>query len=504
MRAQTKTLERKAYMKLSHLICNADVKESNISFDTEICAITSDSRKVTQGSLFVCIKGEKSDGHDYIASALEKGAVCVAVTRKPDDNVPYILVENSRQALALMLNVFHGEPWKAFKKVIGITGTNGKTTTSVMLKNIFTKAGYKVGLIGTMKYLAGDEDISEECSNNLLTTPDADVFFELLVKMRSKGVDCLIMEVSSHSLALHKIDGMHFNVGIFTNLTQDHMDLHGNFENYLAAKARLFEMCDTALLNFDDKAYDELAKNITCEKMTYSLCNPETDFSTVNLKLKGAEGIQYELLARELVFRVKVKIPGIFTVYNSLAAAACAIKCGVSVDDIMSSLSEMSPVAGRIDRVDIPSDFHVIIDFAHTPDALVNVIGAIKGFCEGRIITLFGCGGDRDHTKRPQMGKIAMQMSDYVIITSDNSRTEDKGQIIKDILSGIEGFNTPYTVIENRKEAIKFSMDMAKAGDVILLAGKGHEEYEIDATGKHHFSEREIVTEYFAQMGKKL
>ncbi len=487
-------------MELNKVLQGIDVKKINADLSADITGVTQNSKKIQKGCIFVALKGARFDGNEFIPSALEMGAACIVTDTEPSKDIPYILVESPRKALSLLLSNFYDRPQDSFKFSVGITGTNGKTSTTMMLKNIFEAAGYKVGLIGTMKYLIGNEEYNSESEGNLLTTPDSENFWSLLALMRDKGADVLIMEVSSHALALDKIYGMHFSCGVFTNLTRDHLDFHKSFDNYLEAKAKLFSMCDVGILNSDDEACDKIKQLAKCPVKTYSIDSIESDFTAKNTKLKGAIGIEYELLTQGLIFRVRVDIPGKFTVYNSLAAASAALTVGLGCDTIIRGFKSTYRIEGRIDRVDIDAPYSVIIDFAHTPDAMENVINTVKGFVEGRIITLFGCGGDRDKTKRPIMGKLATDMSDFVIVTSDNSRSEKAEDIIKDILAGIDKDN--YSVEKDRRKAIHQAMDMAQSGDVVLCLGKGHEEYEIDQFGKHHFSEREIVKEYYSEVKK--
>ncbi len=482
-------------MKLERLLNGIGVKSVQADLSLDITDITSDSRSSAPGSLFVALKGERSDGNAYIGAALSKGAVCVVTQSEPENGVPYILVENARSALSQMLCNFYGRPQESFEHIIGITGTNGKTSTSIMLKNIFESAGCKVGLIGTVKYLIGDEEFNSESDGNHLTTPDSENLWRLLSLMRDKGVRVLIMEVSSHALALNKVDGIEFDCAVFTNLTRDHLDFHGDFDSYFEAKSRLFAMSKIGIVNLDDEAGARLGELALCDIKTYSIDSIEGDFTAKNIKLKGALGIEYELLTRGTIFRIRVDIPGKFTVYNSLAAASAALSLGLGTDEIVRGFERTYRIDGRIDRVDIDAPYSVIIDFAHTPDAMENVLETVKGFAKGRIITLFGCGGDRDKTKRPIMGRLATELSDFAIVTADNCRTEKRESIFADIVAGIEKDN--YMLVPDRREAIHRAMDMAEENDIILCLGKGHEEYEIDEHGKHAFSEREIVTEYW-------
>lgn len=484
-------------MELKKVLQGIETKKIKADLSVDVKGVTQNSKKIGEGFVFVALKGARFDGNEFIPTALEMGAVCIVTDREPEGEVPYILVDSPRQTLSLLLSNFYSRPQDSFVLSVGVTGTNGKTSTTMMLKNIFEAAGHKVGLIGTMKYLVGDEEFNSESEGNLLTTPDSENFWQLLAIMRDKGADVLIMEVSSHALALDKIYGMHFSCGVFTNLTRDHLDFHHDFDNYLEAKAKLFSMCDVGILNLDDPASEKIKALAKCDIRTYSIDSIESDYTAKNTKLKGALGVEYELLTSGLIFRVRVDIPGRFTVYNSLAATSAALALGLDQNAVLKGFATTHRIEGRVDRVNIDAPYSVIIDFAHTPDAMENVINTVKGFAEGRIITLFGCGGDRDKTKRPIMGKLATEMSDFVVISSDNSRTEDRDAILKDIVAGIEKDN--YVTIPDRAEAIRYAMDMAEAGDVVLLLGKGHEEYEIDRFGKHRFSEHEIVTEYYKE-----
>ncbi|MBE6591127.1 MAG: UDP-N-acetylmuramoyl-L-alanyl-D-glutamate--2,6-diaminopimelate ligase [Ruminococcaceae bacterium] len=485
-------------MTLEQLLKGVRIQKTNIDLGIEVSVICSDTRKVTPNCVFVCIKGQKYDSHRAAQSVVAKGAAVLICEKQPEEDLPYVLVDNTRAANTLMQANLVGNPQREFSFVIGITGTNGKTSTSCMIKAIFDKAGFKTGLLGTMKYLIGDEEYSLGEGENLLTTPDPELLFPLLRKMREGGVEVLIMEASSHALKLEKLAAMHFDIAIFTNLTQDHLDFHKDMDEYLECKKKLFALSDKLLVNLDDPSYERIVAGCPCEHKTFSgKGNNSAQYNAKNVRMKGARGVEYELLSLDGIFRIKLGIPGEFSVSNSLAASACAMEAGISAICISGALAEMDNVKGRIDRVDIDAPYSVFIDFAHTPDALENVIKTVRGFCDKRIITLFGCGGDRDRTKRPLMAEVASRLSDYVVVTSDNSRSEEKADIIKDILEGITKPCNEYAVIEDRSEAIRYAMDIAGEGDVIILAGKGHEEYEIDKNGKHPYSEREVVKEHF-------
>ncbi len=486
-------------MLLEKVFSEIDIIKSNIDFSLDATGITENSRRVKDGFVFCALKGERVDGNKYIPSALEMGAACIVTDTEPDSDIPYVLVDDARSTFSLILANFYSHPEKSFKICVGVTGTNGKTSTTVMLKSIYEAAGYKVGLIGTMKYLIGDEEYNSESDGNLLTTPDPENFWALLDIMRKKSVDVLVMECSSHALAMDKLGDLEFSCGVFTNLTRDHLNFHGDLDSYRDAKSKLFKKSKIALINDDDPVSEYMKESAIGEVKTYSINNINSDFNAKNVRFNGAAGVDYVFLAKELIFRVFVGIPGEFTVYNSLAAASCAILTGVAPEVVVEGLKNVERVDGRVDRVDIDADFSVIIDFAHTPDAMENVLKTVRAFAKKRIITVFGCGGDRDRTKRPIMGQIACEKSDVVIVSSDNSRTEDPEKIIDEIMEGI-GKREKAERIADRTEAIRRAMDIAEKDDIVLLLGKGHEEYEIDASGKHPYSERKEVIKYFEQM----
>ncbi len=486
-------------MKLCDLLSGMDVLELHASEELEIGSVLSDSRKVTCGAAFVALQGLTVDGRQWIPSAFEKGAVVAICQKAPETDVPYVLVPDTRKALPLLLSNFYSHPENSFRRIIGITGTNGKTTTSYMLKAIFDLAGHKTGLIGTTKYLVGDEEYPVDSSAAFLTTPDPELLFSLLDAMRSAGVDTVIMEASSHALALNKLEGIPFDIGVFTNLTQDHIDFHKTMEEYQNAKKKLFQVAKIGFFNQDDPSFSSMSDGIRSEVKTYSAHSEKADYFAQEIISHTDKGIAYLMKCPVGLEEMEVSIPGSFTVYNSLAAISVAMECGISPSLIRQALSNMVGVPGRIERIPTDTSYSVFIDFAHTPDALENILNTLRGFTKGKLVTLFGCGGDRDRTKRPIMGRIACEKSDYVIVTSDNSRSERKEDIVEDILQGMRDQNTQYTVIPDRKEAIRYALDRAGEGDVILLAGKGHEEYEIDQTGKHPFSEKNIVLEYMRE-----
>ena len=475
-------------MKLSQILKGINVK--NEYADLEVLNVTSDSRLVDKGFLFVCIKGASFDGHSVAEKMLEKGAVAVVCERDLGlEN--QIIVDNSRAVYSPICANFFGNPANSLK-LIGLTGTNGKTTTTFIIKQILENMGKKVGLIGTVQNMVGSEIYPAH-----YTTPDPYELQSLFRKMVDAGCEYCVMEVSSQALAQGRVAGIHFALAAFTNLTQDHLDYHKTWENYFASKRMLFENCDIALTNIDDKNGLKIVEGLPCEVRTYSVDNNTSDFTARNVCF-SADGVKYELVT-DRIGRVSCPIPGRFSVYNSLCAVSCAIALGFDFEDALRAVAKSNGVKGRIEVVPTPSDFTVIIDYAHSPDGLENIITSLREIAKGRVVTLFGCGGDRDKTKRPLMGEIAARLSDFCVVTSDNPRSENPGEIINDILEGMKDTKTPYKVIESRKDAIFWALENAKENDIILLAGKGHETYQILNDGTIHFDEREVVNEFFGR-----
>ncbi len=473
-------------MTLSQLLSDVDIISVQGNIDVKISGIAFDSRDVKPGDVFVCIKGYKSDGHDYAENALEKGAVAIIAEKEMSETAATtVVVENTRYALSSVAAEFYDHPFKKFK-LIGVTGTNGKTTTTYLVKSILENCGHRVGLIGTNQNMIGSEVIPSHH-----TTPDSLELMQLFDRMAKEGVTSVVMEVSSHSLALDRVASCHFNIGAFTNVTQDHLDFHETMENYIDAKSILFKKCGVGVFNIDDDAYEKLSLGCGCDALTYS-AKTKADLWAQNIEYR-ATGVEFDLNYKDESERVSLAIPGGFSVYNALTAAGCCLAAGLSLKEIADGLKTAKGVKGRIEVVQTNTDYTVIIDYAHTPDGLLNILNAIKGFAKGRIVTLFGCGGDRDKTKRPQMGKIAGQLSDFCVVTSDNPRSEEPGAIIEDILVGMRETDCRYAVVENRFEAIEFALDNAKPDDIILLAGKGHEPYQILKDRTIVFDEREIV-----------
>ncbi|MBP3435290.1 MAG: UDP-N-acetylmuramoyl-L-alanyl-D-glutamate--2,6-diaminopimelate ligase [Clostridia bacterium] len=480
-------------MKLGHLL-----ESTGIVCDLaerEITALCRDSRKVTPGCAFVCIKGTGVDSHAFAAQALDQGAAVVVVER--DLGLPnQVLVENSRTVWAQMSAAWFGHPSRRLH-LIGVTGTNGKTSTTYLLKAILEQAGHTVGLIGTIRNLIGDREIAAGH-----TTPDSYDLQQMFAQMADAGCDYAVMEISSHALDQGRVEGCTFNAGIFTNLTQDHLDYHGTMENYAAAKRRLFSLCRTAVFNKDDTWYTAMSEGVTCPVVTFSECDDSADYVARNIRQRP-DGVDFELVSLGAIGRVRLATPGRFSVYNALGAAACAHALGIPFEDVIQALGRAGIVKGRAEVVPTGRDFTVVIDYAHTPDGLVNICSTLNACKVGRLVTVFGCGGDRDRTKRPKMGVAAAELSDFMVITSDNPRSEEPEAIIEDILTGLTDTATPYTVIPNRVEAITWAIANAQSGDTVLLAGKGHETYQILKDGTIHLDEREIVAQALASLSNE-
>jgi len=477
-------------MKLQELLAGIPILDATVDLETEITGVSYDSRRTKPGDLFVAMTGFATDGHQYIGKALENGAAAVLCQQTPETDCPYIQTEDSRRALAVVgANWFH-HPASGMT-MIAVTGTNGKTTTTYLLKAILEQTlGAKVGLIGTNQNMIGQEVIPTE-----RTTPESFEVQHLFRQMADAGCTHVVMEVSSHALALDRVYGVRYQVGIFTNLTQDHLDFHKTMEAYCDAKAILFRNCGTGVVNADDPWTPRLLRNASCKVLTYAEHAP-ADLRAENVGL-GADHIAFDAVTETERVPIRVNIPGGFMVYNTLDVLGAALALGIPLKDSARVLAAVPHVKGRVEVVPTPGrDYTVLIDYAHSPDGLKNVLSSVQGFAKGRTIALFGCGGDRDRTKRPKMGKTAAEHADFLVITTDNPRTEKPGAIIEDILPGLEGSVTPYTVIEDRVEAIHWAMDHAEAGDVIVLCGKGHETYQEINHVKHHMDEREIVADY--------
>lgn len=485
-------------MNLYTLCREAEIAVPQDVSDVEINGICTDSRTVKNGDMFICIRGMTVDGHAYMEEAIARGAsVIVAEDLRPlPKDTPILCVEDTRHAAAMLYDAWYGHPSHKLK-LIAVTGTNGKTSVTYMLLRIFEAAMCRCGVIGTVHSYSAGRMLDIRSDNPLanMTTPDPEELYRILSVMARDGVEYVFMEATSHAIALRKLDALTFDAAIFTNLTPEHLDFHENMENYFSTKARLFSMCKRAIINVDDAYGKRLAEEIDCPALTCSAREETADFLAEQIRDLGADGNEYDLVSRNLRVTLRTPIPGRFTVMNTLEAAACASSFGVAPSAIMAALGSLSGVDGRMERIKLGAlcDFSVFIDYAHTPDALYNLLITARGFRRTgqRIVLVFGCGGDRDKAKRPIMGKLASELSDYCIITSDNSRNEDPLQIIEEIRGGMSA--TAYAVIPDRAEAIDHAIRTALRGDIILLAGKGHEEYEIDCRGKRPFSERAIA-----------
>ena len=479
-------------MKLRELLNNMETVTVNADLDMEIAGVTYDSRKVQPGWLFVAITGYATDGNLYIPMALQKGAVAVVTAYEQESAVPYIRVPNDRLALAQLGANYYGHPAKSMK-MIAATGTNGKTSSTLLLKHVLeVTRGAKVGLMGTMDNMIGAEKIPTE-----RTTPESLDLQALLARMRDAGCDYVVMEASSHAIYLERVGGLHFDVAAFTNLTEDHLDFHKTMEAYCDAKAALFERCDHAVVNCDDPWSDRILAKAGCPTVTTSVAG-KGSLNAQNVELLS-DGVSFDAVTGAENVHVRVGIPGKFTVYNVLTVLGCALSLGISLQEAADALKTAEGVKGRVEVVPTPGkDYTILIDYAHTPDGLENVLASVKGFCKGRLIAVFGCGGDRDPMKRPIMGKIGTELADIAIITSDNPRTEDPNAIISDILKGVDPTKN-HKVIENRPAAIRYAMDIAEKCDIIILAGKGHETYQEICGVKHHMDEREIVAAHLTE-----
>lgn len=452
----------------------------------EITAVDYDSRKVGRGSLFCCLVGEKTDGHNFASMAVEKGASALICQRPLPLNVPQLIVPDGREAMARAAACFYGHPERELT-MLAVTGTNGKTSVTYMVKSVAETAGKKVGLIGTIQNLIGEEKVYTE-----RTTPESVDLFALLRRMADKGVDLVVMEVSSHALAQQRVAGIPFKAGLFTNLTQDHLDYHKTFENYRAAKKKLFAQCGIAILNGDDETAAYMKEGLSIPVWTMGIHHPG-EFYARGIEVT-TQGASFHLFTPQGNGRISLHISGLFSVYNAMGTAALCTAAGIPFSCIVKGLEGLRGVAGRLECVDTGDrPFSVYVDYAHTPDALQNVLETARGFTRRRLISVFGCGGDRDHGKRPIMGEIGGRYSDHVILTSDNPRTEDPMDILKAVEEGVKRTATPYIVTENRREAIREALEEAGDGDVIVIAGKGHESYQEINGVRHHFDDKEIV-----------
>ena len=479
------------------------VVEQRGDLGVEVAQLTDDSRLVGPGSLFVAVKGGQVVGHYFIDKAVGAGASGLVVERDCSTVParPIVQVKDSRRALGLLASRFHGNPSSRLE-MIGVTGTNGKTTVSYLCKAVLEAAGRSVGLIGTVAYHLGSEQLKASH-----TTPQAVEFQSLLARMVDAGLDCVVMEVSSHALALDRTVGCEFDVAVYTNLTQDHLDFHADLEDYFQAKLKLFAELSSegtksrpkrALINLDDPRAAHVREASRVPVWTYSIRSPsDIRAEQVRLSLEGTRFLAVTPTGRS---EITSRLVGEHNVYNLLAAIGVGLNEGLSLETIRDGLQGVANIPGRFERVEAGQEFTVVVDYAHTEDALLRLLAAAHRLRTGRIITVFGCGGDRDRGKRPKMGRVAAQHSDVVYLTSDNPRTEDPLAILAEVEGGVrevlEGFRAPgfrYEVIRDRRLAIEAAVGEAKSGDMVLIAGKGHEDYQIIGTARHHFDDREVA-----------
>ena len=466
--------------------------------ETEIGFLTADSRAKGENGLFFCLPGARFDGHDFAPQALSNGCCALVVERELDLPCPQVLVSDVRAAMARIASAFNGHPERRLR-LVGITGTKGKTTTTYMLKSVIEAAGFSCGIIGTTGCIAGNTKLPSQ-----LTTPDPIEMFEILRIMADAGVQIVCMEVSAHALYLRKLMGIVFEAAAYTNFSQDHLDFFGTMEKYLAAKKILFEgdMVRNAAINVDEETAEYIQEGMVCPSMTYGISG-DADLFARDIEITES-GVSFTLNLRKLhTERIHLLLTGMFNVYNAMTAAACALILGISLEDIRKGLEGMVSVPGRVEMLDTKTPYRMILDYSHSPDALENILSTVREFCRGRLILVFGCGGDRDKGKRPIMGEIAGRLADYSILTSDNPRREDPMAILAAIEAGIKPTGAKYEIVENRREAIRQAMEMAVGGDIIVLAGKGHETYQEIGGVKYPFDEKVVVSELLGEMKKE-
>ncbi|WP_297720727.1 UDP-N-acetylmuramoyl-L-alanyl-D-glutamate--2,6-diaminopimelate ligase [Intestinimonas sp.] len=479
-------------MRLKELLKGVPLVGGTWKDDTEITGISCDTRTMRPGDLFAALPGYKADGQDFIPQALERGAAAVLCRKAPAFPGPWLVAEDPRAAMALLSANWFGHPAEKLT-CVAVTGTNGKTTTTYLLKAVLERVpGARVGLIGTNQNLIGDRVLPAS-----RTTPESLDLQALLRDMADAGCTHVVMEASSIALDQRRTFGIRFAAAIFTNLTEDHLDYHGTMESYRRAKGLLFQQTDLAVLNLDDEAGAWYAENVGCPIFTYSERKDRADLVAKDLRLFPSH-VEFEAVAKNVIGRIFLPIPGGFSIYNALGVIACALNLGVGMEHIAAALRSVSGVKGRVEVVPVPAAYTVIIDYAHTPDALENILTTVRDLTDRRVLCLFGCGGDRDRTKRPVMGAIAAALADLVVVTSDNPRTEEPAAIMADILRGMEGTDTPVEVEPDRVKAIQRVLALAGTGDVVVLAGKGHETYQEVGEERLPLDEREVVARCFA------
>ncbi len=486
-------------MLLNELVKDLKIKSVQGNLDINIEGVAYDSRKTRQDALFVCIDGTVVDGHMYIADAIENGTKAFLVQKHVDvpDGVTVVEVEDTRYGLACVADAFFEHPSQKFN-LVGITGTKGKTTTSYMVKAILQAANHKIGLIGTVANLIGDEILYAT-----RTTPESFDLQGLFSDMVEKKVDSAVIEVSSQGLELHRVAKCDFDIGVFTNFSRDHIGPkeHATLEDYFNAKAKLFSMCKQAVINIDSEQGRKMAELANCKVITYGM-SENADIRATEI-VKETSYTSFLLTSPWGSTTIKTNLQGDFNIYNALAAiGACCLIPEITLDDVKAGLMNVT-VPGRMEAVRTDGNYSIIIDYAHTPDSLEKVLSTVKEFAKGRVVSLFGCGGDRDAGKRPQMGEISGNIADFSILTSDNPRTEEPEKIINDIEAGITKTNGKYIKITDRRQAIKFALENALEGDIIVLAGKGHETYQQFRDKTIHFDEREVVDELLVELGRR-
>jgi len=484
-------------MKLSNLLTELKYELLGGDIDCEISTLVYDSRKVEAGYIFVCISGTVRDAHDFIPDVIEKGATAIVVEKDVEqvEGVTYIKVANSREALAYLSAAYFGHPAKELK-VIGITGTKGKTTTTYMVRSILELSGIPTGLIGTIEAIVGDEHIPAEN-----TTPESYMVQEYFRRMADAGMKAVVMEVSSQAMMLHRVSGFEFDLGVFTNLEPDHIgdNEHKDFEDYMHCKSLLFQQCKVGIFNGDSEHLEGILKGHTCAVETFGY-GTENNLRAENVELKkedGALGVKYHVSGL-MDFDVEVNVPGSFSIYNSLTAIAICRHFEVPVEQIKKALLQVQ-VKGRIELVPVSKRYTVMIDYAHNAMSLESLLTTLKEYEPGRLVCLFGCGGNRAVSRRYEMGEVSSKLADLTVISSDNPRDEDPMAIISDILQGIKKADGEYVEIPDRKEAIAYALLNAKDDDIIVLAGKGHEDYQIIQGVKYHMDERELIQEIIAE-----
>ena len=462
---------------------------------TEIGELCSDSRKKVQNALFFCIPGAKFDAHDYAPQAVANGCVALVVDHFVDVDVPQVKVSCVRAAMSRMAAAFYGHPADEMR-LVGVTGTKGKTTTTYMIKSILEQAGMKVGLIGTTGNMIGDKRIASN-----YTTPDPIDLQRDLRAMVDEGVKAVVMEVSAHAIDMFRLDGLSFEVGAYTNLSQDHLDYFGTMENYFECKKKFFTsgMVRNAVLNVDEDTSVGILRDIEVPHLTFGIA-AAADLFARDIEI-SENGVAFELKLQGMhALPISLRMTGMFNVYNAIAAASCAMVLGISHEDIKAGLEKIANVPGRIEMLPTNTAYRVILDYAHAPDALDNILRTCREFTKGRLIALFGCGGDRDKGKRPIMGRIGGELADLCILTSDNPRNEDPMDILRAVEEGIKETDCEYVMIENRRGAIRYALEIGREGDVIALCGKGHETYQEIRGVKHDFDEKVVVAELLAEM----